>query len=344
MKHVAPISALVAASALLGLQILGGLEYTDGGSLYTRSSMIAAMVTLAVLPVFLYLAVRARQWFVAAAFVVSFAAFLAYSLPATTGRTGEIKEVKATAAADLALVKAELASITKTLGWARPDKISECAGAPDPLPPNGWPKCRAKTGTVAALEDRQAKLEAEIKSGKSVETGDLGSDIWAWALAPVGVTADTVRKVSVLAFAIGLDFVIWSLVAFGSHGYIRQRAITETAPGEISDEQIEEVKRVIGTATPATRAIVVGDEDGPGNPGNGGERVLERVLSKAEALLDLTRRMASGETVPSQETLAESWGIHPGTASKWLKGWRQEGIVPVAVQRVGRCHRLVAAE
>ena len=332
MKHVAPISALVAASALLGLQILGGLEYTEGGSLYTRSSMIAAMVTLAVLPVFLYLAIRARQWFVAAAFVVSFAAFLAYSLPATTGRTGEIKETKATAAADLALIKAELASITKTLGWARPDKISECAGAPDPLPPNGWPKCRAKTGTVAALEDRQAKLEAEIKSGKAVETGDLGSDIWAWALAPLGVTSDTVRKVSVLAFAIGLDFVIWSLVAFGSHGYIRGNSGNrEPTPSETAQTSF------YVSDLPATRAIVVGADDEPGNGG-------ERVLSKAEALLDLTRRMASGETVPSQETLAESWGVHPGTASKWLKGWRQGGIVPVAVQRVGRCHRLVAAE
>lgn len=257
MKHVAPIAALVSAAALLGLQIVGGLEYTEGGSLYTRASMIAAMVTLAGLPVFLYLAVRSGQWIVASAFGIAFAAFLAYSLPATTGRTGEIKEVKANAATDLALVKAELASITKTLNWARPDMLSECAGAPNPLPPNGWPKCRSKTGTVTALEDRQAKLEAELKAGKAVETGDLGSDIWAWALAPLGVTAETVRKVSVLAFAIGLDFVIWSLVAFGSHGYIR--AITETAPGEISDAEIEEFKRITSNDTdplPPTRAIV----------------------------------------------------------------------------------------
>lgn len=78
----------------------------------------------------------------------------------------------------------------------------------------------------------------------------------------------------------------------------------------------------------------------PGKPGNGGG---ERVFSKAEALLDLTRRLASGETIPRQDALAEAWGVHQGTASKWLKHWRQDGLVPEA-QRVGRCKRLVAAD
>lgn len=256
MKHLPSIAAVVIAGGLLALQIVLGLEYTEGGTLGTRASMIAAMITLAALPVFVYLAVRSRQVIAAGAFTISFLALLAYSLPATTGRTGEIKETKALAAADLALVKAELGSITKTLNWARPDMLSECVGAPNPLPPNGWPKCRAKTGTVAALEDRQAKLEDELKAGRSMETGDLGSDIWAWALAPLGVTAETVRKASVLAFAVGLEFAIWALVAFGSHGWIR--AITETAPGKITDAEIEELKELVGNdpgPLPPTKAI-----------------------------------------------------------------------------------------
>lgn len=257
MKYVAPLSALVMALALLGLQVVLGLEATAGGSLGTQASMIAAMVTLAVLPVFIEAARRSGHGFIAFCLGISFASFLAYSLPATTGRTGEIKEAKVSAAADLALVRAELTSITQTLGWARPDKLSECAGAPDPLPPNGWPRCRQKTGTVAALEDRQAKLEAELKAGKSVQQGDVGSDLWAWVLSGLGVTAATVRKISVLAFAIGLDFVIWSLVAFTTH--VWPRAITETAPGKISDAEIEEFKKATSNSNeplPPTKAIV----------------------------------------------------------------------------------------
>lgn len=76
-----------------------------------------------------------------------------------------------------------------------------------------------------------------------------------------------------------------------------------------------------------------------GNPGNGGGR---RVYSKAEALLDLTRRLASGETVAAQNDLADAWGVDKSTVAKWLKRWRRDGLAPAA-QRVGRCHRLVAA-
>jgi len=83
----------------------------------------------------------------------------------------------------------------------------------------------------------------------------------------------------------------------------------------------------------ATQAIVIGNDREPGNPGNGGKRIF----SRAEAMLDITRRVASGETIPSQKTLAEAWGVNPGTASKWLTSGREDGIVPVA-QRIGRCN------
>jgi hypothetical protein len=73
--------------------------------------------------------------------------------------------------------------------------------------------------------------------------------------------------------------------------------------------------------------------------GNGGSA---RVFSRAEALLDLTRRLASGETVDAQNDLAAEWGIDKSTVSKWVKRWQADGLIPSA-QRVGRCHRLVAA-
>lgn len=243
------------AAALLGLQIIGGLEYTEGGSLYTRASMIAAMVTLATLPVFIEAARSLRAYGLVVALGVSFVAFLAYSLPATTGRTGEIKETKVLAANDIALAKAELESITKTLSWAMPDKISECAGAPVPLPPKGWPRCRQKTGTVTALADRQKKLEEITNVGTQAQMGDLGSEIWASALGFLGVTASIIRKGSVMAFAIGLDVVIWSLIWFATTAFAAgrpavatQQAITERPQGEPTDREIEELRRLLAKA------------------------------------------------------------------------------------------------
>jgi len=252
MKYVAPLSALVIACALLGLQVVGGLEHTEGGSLYTRASMIAAMMTLAVLPVFIEAARRSGHGWIALALGVSFVAFLAYSLPATTGRTGEIKETSAAAAGkvleDKARIQADYDATKKLVDESNAWQPKACAGG-------RGKDCRSAT---FILNQRQASLE---KLGKQLEAfqapppGDLGSDLWAWALSGLGVTAATVRKVSVLAFAIGLDFVIWSLVAFTTHSW--PRSITETAPGTITDDEIKELKRVVGNdPLPPTKAIV----------------------------------------------------------------------------------------
>ena len=45
----------------------------------------------------------------------------------------------------------------------------------------------------------------------------------------------------------------------------------------------------------------------------------------------------------AQDDLAARWSVDKGTVSRWLKHMRELGLVPAA-QRVGRCHRLVAAE
>jgi hypothetical protein len=201
MKKIAALGALATAAALLGLQILLGLEYTDGGTLGTQASMIFAMVTLAVLPVFIETARRQGHKAIAGALFVAFVAFLAYSLPATTGRTGEIKETKVAAAADVNRIRDDIQRTNVTLEWARNDWISECGTGEGK-------KCRAKRNTVQALEDRITKLEADLKKVPSAP-GDLGSDLWAWA---TGLPAATVRKLSVLAFAIGMDMAIWSLI------------------------------------------------------------------------------------------------------------------------------------
>jgi len=225
MMKLAAYGALVIAGCLLSLQILAAWEYTQGASLYTTASMIAAMVTLAALPVFIEAARRAGFYGTALALGIAFCAFLVYSLPATTGRTGEVKEAKAVAGLDVARIRDDLERTTKTAEWARDDWIKEC-GTGEGI------KCRSKRNTAQALEDRVAKLKADLKAAEPTATGDMGSDLWAWALAPVGATSAVVRKVSVLSFAIGLDMAIWSLIAFAVGVFGRE---TVSAEPTVSD-------------------------------------------------------------------------------------------------------------
>jgi hypothetical protein len=203
-------AAIVASGCLLGLQILGGIEYTAGATTYTTASMIAAMITVAVLPVFIHLAAHISKG-IAAVLVIGFVGFLAYSVPANLGRIGELKEVKALGATDAAALQAELASLSQTLAYARPDMETECHGAPYPLPPKGWPECRRKRGTVTAVEAEYAKKAEELRKQGSARVGDVGSTTLAWASAGL-LTAETIRKGSGLGIVLGLETVIWGLV------------------------------------------------------------------------------------------------------------------------------------
>lgn len=250
MKYVAPTAALVCALGLLGLQIVGGLEYTAGGSLYTQASMIAAMVAVATLPLMIEWAWHHKAKGAAVAMSVALASFLAYSLPATTGRTGEAKEAKAAPVAkaleDKARIQADYTATKKLVDESNAWQPKACAG--------GVGKdCKSAT---FILNQRQASLEKLAKQLDEFEApppGDVGSDLWAGLL---WTTADTVRKGTIIAYALGLEAGIFGLMWFFGK---RVRAITETAPGKISDAEIEEFKRVTSNDTeplPPTKAIV----------------------------------------------------------------------------------------
>jgi hypothetical protein len=312
MQTITALCAIGLAIVLVGLQIVLGLEYTDGGSFGTQASMVVGMVTLALLPVFIETARRYGLPLLGWALVVPFCAFLVYSLPATTGRTGEIKETKVAAAADVALWKAEIASLTKSLGWARPEQAEQCLGAPSPLPPNGWPKCRRATASVTAFTERLGTLEGKVKAVGS-NTGDMGSDLWAWA---IGAEAATVRKVSVLAFAIGLDFAIWALIWLATAMLGRKQETVSIKPAANDTAQ---------TSFPV--------------PPNGGNR--RPAYTRAAASADVVALVGRGQPIPSQKTLSERWGVPKGTTAKWLRRFEADGLI--VRETVGRCKVVRAA-
>lgn len=243
MKTVAGIAALASAGALLGLQVVGGLEAVAGGSLYTQASIIGAMVATAALPVFIHAAWRVAKP-IAVALFIGFVAFLAYSLPATVGRTGEIRHAKAAVSVDRSTVEADLKSTQTRLEWARGDWLAECRTG------NG-PSCKGKAQTVQALETRVEKLRGELRAAPA---GDLGSETWAWATAGT-VSAEAIRKVSTLAFALGLEMSIWSLVWLATVLLGRKTEATVSAgvfqasdltiPEDTTDAELEELRKLL---------------------------------------------------------------------------------------------------
>lgn len=311
------LAALATAVGLLALQIFGGLEYTEGGTTYFRYSMIAAMIVLALLPIFIEVARRTGHRTIGAALFIAFLSFLAYSLPANIGRNGEIKEVKAVQHGDAVQARADMASLTRSLNWFRTEMMRECEGAPEPLPPRQWPKCRNARANVKALEERRDRLERQIAQAPAV--GDVGSETMAWATAGM-VSEKNIRRSSVVAFALGLDVAIWALVWLATTlltSLPARAAVTVPAP------VMSAAHRVVLEPTET-------DDDLP----SGGQKL------KQEALADLLTLSAMGREVPSQDWLAERWGRPKGTVSKWLTDW--EGRDLITRSQAGRCKAVSA--
>lgn len=339
-------AAVVVALALLVLQVVGGLEYTAGGSLYTRASMIAAMITLACLPVFIEAARHLSKGLVLA-LCVSFVSFLAYSLPATTGRTGEIKETnvveQSKSIKDLERVQADHAETRRLVDESNRWQLQACKGG------NGK-DCKAAT---FVLNQRQASLEKLSKlldDAKPVKAGDLGSDLWAWALGFLGVTAATVRKVSVLSFAIGLDVVIWSLIWFATAAFsTRANQLATTANLNASKEKsdgthmaaIATDKAGIGYSSldyrhlpdPASFTVIddisLGQDDNPEPPKPPRKKAPRAKKKNPEQQLDKVvnfydRYAERYGREPRFSTIKGVFGMSNGSAHRYLKAAKEK--------------------
>ncbi len=215
---VSPIqwAALFAAAGLLVLQIIGGLEYTEGGSLYAKASMVASLTTVALLPIFIEVARQNKAWGICLALGVAFAAFLVYTLPATIGRTSEVRETKAVEASatagEVRRLEGELDRTQMRLADAFQKADQECS--------TGFrQKCEGWRSVVAERQARVDELTREI-SGVKPKSGDVGSEALAWTAAGF-VSAESIRRLSSLSFGFGLDVVIWALVWFASSDKMR---------------------------------------------------------------------------------------------------------------------------
>lgn len=301
------VVAIVLAVATLALQIFIGLEHLSGASVATKASIVLVMVSLAILPKIIEVAAGARMYALTGVLLLAFASWLAYSLPATVGRTGEVKEAK------IAEVKAsgegrkllvlELERARARLDMAESDVKRLCK---NPYSDN----C---TSARLVERERQARVDlllGEVVDRKVAPVGDVASDLLAWALSSVGLTADAIRKGSVLAFALGLDVLIWALVWFGTTDRLRKR---------------EEV-------TPARATIDAAPVSASPSPPDGGQRVA-RSHSDEESLEDIRREVSAGRHHGVVE-YGTRWQVTKGESSKRISNLEERGEVSCTI--VGR--------
>lgn len=292
------VVAIVLAIATLGLQITIGLEHLEGSTIATKASIVLVMVTLAVLPKIIETSAGARMYGLSAVLLFAFAAWLAYSLPATVGRIGEVKEVKVAevkaSGEGRKLLDLEMQRAQDRLKMAESDIARLCK---NPYSDN----C---TSARLVERERQARVDqllSELVDRKAAPVGDVASDLLAWALASAGLSSDAIRKGSVLAFALGLDVIIWSLVWFGTTDRIRTR------------EEVSAASATTGAASASAS---------PPSPG-GGQRVAAP-LSDEDSLADIRREVAAGRHHGVVE-YGTRWHVSKGEASKRISSFEEAG-------------------
>ena len=351
-------------SAACGLGILLEDVATGVTPFALKHALTIGIVALAILAGHaVHAAFRARSAFGVVGFTIVFLAATALVVFKSTGRQAQ-ETFQSQAEADLAAerrtaVKAALARSEAMLADAQRDLARECKSG-------RGKRCQGIETTIgvyeAAITGHRANLD-RLGPPKPVAPD---AENFAALAAVFGADKAKVKAASILV----VPFIQTGLYEFGAivglffafrHRPERKasparQAIEAPAPRLPTDAERAQTDFYADDIA-ATLAIIGGktsgtdDDDNPGkltgkrgNSGNpGGNGGGKRVLSKGEAKLDLVRRLASGEEIPSQQDLAHAWGINPGTASKWIGEWREQGM-PVAVQRVGRCNRLVAAE
>lgn len=226
----------------------------------------------------------------------------------TMGRRAQVRDASV---AEVAAVEAKrthlqgmLSEAEQILSGHRETMAKECRSG------NGT-RCKGQTYTVSTWEAAVAGYEAKLARLPPPRPVDAKAERIAAIAAAAGVTGVDVRKIVALVepFAFPLFLELGSIVLF-SFGLGRG---SPNAPA------------------PLPAPSVVTNDDDP-----------VRSKSKEEALADLKMLLRVGQTVPSQDWLADRWKVSKGTVSKWASDWEADDQIP-ARQRDGKVKFLVAA-
>jgi uncharacterized membrane protein len=184
----------------------------------------------------------------------------------------------------------------------------------------GWPDAKGRPtkpkgcGTECKGYERQRDAAQALIDRLEREIADLGPQV---------EVAPELREVQVLRT---MFFEFGSIVAF-AFGF-----------GHRATRQPSRKPENTRATTMATVEVAPANDLEPMPPKGGNRR---RVATKAAAEADVIQLVARGEPIPSQDTLADRWGVHKGTASKWVRDFEARGLIRRQV--VGRCKMVAAA-
>lgn len=181
---------------------------------------------------------------------------------------------------------------------------------------------------TAALSEAEAMKLAAIKTAKAdlaahplPASGTASSD-------ETGIPVWVLDLISAVLLSLGANGLAGAFIAFGAHSGARHDA-------EQTDFTPAQSDNVVRFFRP--------DQGGHGGSGfSPSPKPGPTGLSKEQALSDVLKRLADGETIPSQDSLASDWGRSKQTVSDWMREWRRIGVVPAPV-RIGKFKMTVAS-
>lgn len=183
------------------------------------------------------------------------------------------------------------------------------------------------------LDNKLEDLKAAKASAK-VECKNIGPKCTQW-LARVDVLTRETANMSTRALNPQIDSVVKLATLLGFNGaHVRQLIEALDAPSLPLYLELGSIS-FFGAAFPRRRATVTQAITVSGNSTQL-PALPRKVFSRHEALADFRTMKASN----SQQFLAERWGVHEGTASKWLGGWEADGAIERT--RHGKANRLQA--
>ncbi len=316
------IAISIAVSAL-ALQIVFGVEYLGpSATTPTLFAMALVLISMAILPKLCALAIKAHRWWLAVMLTVTFAAGLLHSLPATVGRTAELKETKVVTAETVAKKTAEAEKLLDDELQRARDRLKDAQDFTTR-------KCKwtAYSGNCAEAKRTEAEkqsrvdalvsnvvalnLEAADNAAIKINLGDTGSEFLAKGLQLMGYKADagTIRLVSVIGFGLWLDLIIWVLLEFGTSTQLAAK-LSMAAQAPVTSQAvpfaINTIRSFTGIAHPGVR-------DGAAMDANA-------------AFADLCCEVSAGR-FHGVIAYGNRWRCTKGEASKRLSGWEQTKLI-----------------
>jgi hypothetical protein len=116
--------------------------------------------------------------------------------------------------------------------------------------------------------------------------------------------------------------------AFSMHRMTGREFFRMPAENAIAALSLAELEQVAEAKAPSGGSDIVSE-------------IVSRAICRSRAQADIENMVRTGAVIPSQETLAERWGVGKGTVSKWLIGFENDGLI--VRETVGRCKTVRAA-